>query len=183
VFGEHRPPPPWRWRTAEGTIPTPFALCCPASYPLLCLFLHCLCSSDVNPSHLPSQVVKFAKAASCTTACLTRELPKAKLDCPDACHARNPRDSINHFTLLSASDDDERPPRHKRSNKKGKQSAKRKKQKHLGSSGSPRTNPRHPKKNAAKDRNKSPVRAHCRSRRSPEPTDPREVHVLGPDDT
>ena len=74
----------------------PFALSCPASYPLLCLFLHCLCSSDVNPSHLPSQVIEFASAAMATTANLLYELPKVRLNCPDTCHARNPRDSLNY---------------------------------------------------------------------------------------
>ena len=75
----------------------PFALSCPASYPLLCLFLHCLCSSDVNPPpHLPSQVVEFAKANKTITANLLNELPKVRLNCPDTCHARNPRDSLNY---------------------------------------------------------------------------------------
>ena len=49
----------------------------------------------VNPSHLPPQGVKFAKAANVTTDNLMKELPKAKLMCPASCHERNPKDSDN----------------------------------------------------------------------------------------
>jgi hypothetical protein len=71
--------------------------CCVLSHYIFCLpsqrfkFMFHVC----HPSCLPSQRFKFGDASAASTANLTRELPKVRLNCPGSCHPRNPMGSCH----------------------------------------------------------------------------------------